>query len=196
MISVFLDAWLRPSSSSQPKTRIMIRYSRRRDTNRDPALTLVIRPNRRSQPLRRVLKRYRAVTPKMWTCRVATSMTNKTYRCLRKIMSTWKKSQASRPSAWVCRNARQEVSPFAGAGLGRRARRIRRTVASLTWCPSRDSSPCTLRYPQAGFSCASLSTRARISWLVPGWPGWFGYVHLRVIRRRCQASSVSGVTSR
>ena len=46
-------------------------------------------------------------------------------------MSTWKKSQASRPSAWARRNARQEVSTFRGAGLRRRARRIRRTVASL-----------------------------------------------------------------
>jgi hypothetical protein len=39
MISASLDAWLRPSSNSQPKTRIMIRYRRRRDTNRDPAPT-------------------------------------------------------------------------------------------------------------------------------------------------------------
>jgi amino acid transporter len=56
----------------------------------------------------------------------------------------------------------------------RRPRRIRRTVASLMWCPSRDSSPWTLRYPQAGFSRASRSTRSRISWLVPGRPGRFG----------------------
>ena len=35
-----------------------------------------------------------------------------------------------------------------------------------------------------------------MSWLVRGRPGRFGYVHLRVIRRRCQASSVPGVTSR
>ena len=74
-----------------------------------------------------------AVTPRICTCRVATSMTNRTYRRLRKIVSTWKKSQASRPSAWVRRNARQEVSTSRGAGLGRRARRIRRTVASLMW---------------------------------------------------------------
>jgi hypothetical protein len=32
----------------------------------------------------------------------------------------------------VRRNIRQEVSTFRGAGL-RRARKIRRTVASLTW---------------------------------------------------------------
>jgi hypothetical protein len=59
-----------------------------------------------------------------------------------------------------------------------------------------DSSPWTRRYPQAGFSCASRSTSLRISWLVPGRPDRFGYVHLRVIRRRCQASDVPGVTSR
>ncbi len=34
MISASLDAWLRLSSSIQPKLRIMIRYRRRRDTNR------------------------------------------------------------------------------------------------------------------------------------------------------------------
>ncbi len=39
--------------------------------------------------------------------------------------------QASRPSACVRRNARQEVSAFCGTGLSRRARRIRRTVAAL-----------------------------------------------------------------
>jgi len=36
------------------------RYRRRRDTNRDPAPALLIWPNHRSQPLRRVLKQYRA----------------------------------------------------------------------------------------------------------------------------------------
>ncbi len=111
-------------------------------------------------------------------------------------MSRWKKSQASKPPAWVRRNARQEVSTFRGVGLRRRARKIRRTVASLIWCPSQESSPCPLRYPQAGFSRASRSTRSRISWLVPGRPDRLGYVRLRVIRRRCQASSVPGVTSR
>jgi hypothetical protein len=37
MIYASLDASLPPSSTSQPKTRIMIRYSRRRDTSRDLA---------------------------------------------------------------------------------------------------------------------------------------------------------------
>ena len=39
MISASLDAWLRPSSTSQPKTRTMIRYSSRTHMNRDPAAT-------------------------------------------------------------------------------------------------------------------------------------------------------------
>ena len=47
--------------------------------------------------------------------------------------AAWKKPQASRPLAGVRRNARQEVSTFRGAGARRRARTIRRTVASLTW---------------------------------------------------------------
>ena len=34
-ISASFDAWLRPSSTSQPNTRTMIRYSRRTSTNRD-----------------------------------------------------------------------------------------------------------------------------------------------------------------
>jgi hypothetical protein len=49
----------------------------------------------------------------------------------RKIVSRWKKSQASKPSACVRSNARQGVSAFRGAGLRRPARRIRRTVAWL-----------------------------------------------------------------
>jgi hypothetical protein len=49
---------------------------------------------------------------------------------------------------------------------------------------------------QAGFSRASRSTSSRISWLIPGRPGRFGYAHLRWISLRCQASKVPGVTSR
>ena len=43
MISASLDAWLRPNKTSQPNTRIMNKYSRRTDTNRDRAST---RPSR------------------------------------------------------------------------------------------------------------------------------------------------------
>jgi len=111
-------------------------------------------------------------------------------------VSTVKKSHASRPRAWTRRKARQDVSRPRGAGRYGRARRIRRTVASLIRQPSRVSSPCTRRYPHAGFSLASRSTRSRTSWLTAGRPGWLGYVHLRVTRRLCQASSVPGVTRR
>jgi hypothetical protein len=38
-ISASLNAWLRPSRTSQPKTRTMTKYSRRKDTNRDHAST-------------------------------------------------------------------------------------------------------------------------------------------------------------
>jgi hypothetical protein len=47
-------------------------------------------------------------------------------------VSTWNKSQATSPWAWVRRNARQDVSTFGGAGLRRRVRKIRCTVAALT----------------------------------------------------------------
>jgi len=62
-----------------------------------------------------------AVTPRMCACRVATSLTNRMDRRLRKTVSAVKRSQASRPSAGVRRNARQGVPAFRGAGLGRRA---------------------------------------------------------------------------
>src|SRR2546422_228086 len=39
MISESLEAWLRPSRTSQPNTRTMIKYKRRTDTNRDLAPT-------------------------------------------------------------------------------------------------------------------------------------------------------------
>ena len=55
----------------------------------------------------------------MGTRRVATSTTNSTYRHLRKIVSTVKKSHASRPSAWTRRKERQEVSRPRGAGGSR-----------------------------------------------------------------------------
>jgi hypothetical protein len=37
MISASLDAWLRPSKTSQPNTLTVIKYTRRTDTNRDLA---------------------------------------------------------------------------------------------------------------------------------------------------------------
>ena len=48
-----------------------------------------------------------------------------------RLVAHWKKSQASKPSACVRRNARQEVSAFRGAGLRLVARRIRRCAARI-----------------------------------------------------------------
>lgn len=79
------------------------------------------------------------------------------------------------PSAWARGNFRQDVSTPRGAGLYHGARRIRRTVASLTCQPSRVSSPCTRRYPHPGFSPASRSTRSRTSRLTAGRPRRFGW---------------------
>ncbi|MER5622672.1 hypothetical protein ABT061_16675 [Streptosporangium sp. NPDC002544] len=62
-----------------------------------------------------------AVTPRMCTRLVATSITNRTYRRFKEIVSTWKKSQVSSPFAWVRRNVRHEVSMFREAGPGRLA---------------------------------------------------------------------------
>jgi hypothetical protein len=56
--------------------------------------------------------------------------TNSTYRRRRKIVSRWKKSQASSPSAWARRKVRRDVSAFRGAGPCPWARRMRRTVDS------------------------------------------------------------------
>ena len=63
------------------------------------------------------------------------------------------------------------VGPQDHPQVGFAARRIRRTVASLTWWPRRINSPCTRRYRQAGFSRAIRSTRSRISWPADGRPG-------------------------
>jgi hypothetical protein len=63
------------------------------------------------------------VTPRMCTRGVATSVTNNTYKRLRKIVSTVKKSNASGPSAWARRNLRQEYPGRAEqAGTARPAR--------------------------------------------------------------------------
>jgi hypothetical protein len=59
MISASLDAWPRPSRTSQPNSRIVIQYSRRQDTGRDHASTPPQTPNRSSKLTCRVLKRYR-----------------------------------------------------------------------------------------------------------------------------------------
>ena len=58
MISAFFDAWPRPSRTSQPDIRTMIRYSRRTDTNRDHAPTRRPRQIAGHRPCTEFLKRY------------------------------------------------------------------------------------------------------------------------------------------
>ena len=72
-----------------------------------------------------------AITPRTRARRAAASLTNSTDRRLRTIVSAWNKSQASRPSAGLLRQALLEVSTFRGAGRPLPARRLRRTVAAL-----------------------------------------------------------------
>ena len=45
-----------------------------------------------------------AVTPRMCTTRVWTSITNRTYRNWSSAVPTWRKSQARIPDAWAVRN--------------------------------------------------------------------------------------------
>jgi hypothetical protein len=136
------------------------------------------------------------VTPRMCPRRAATSVADSRYRRLRTIVSTGKKPPASRPSAGLRGQALPEAATVRGAGRPLPARRIGRTAAVLICWPGRPSSPRALRYPPAGFSRASRSTRPRRSGLARGRPGRCGQAHRRGISRRCQASTGPGVTSR
>jgi hypothetical protein len=62
MIPASFDAWPRPSKSSQPKTRVMTKYSSRIGTVGDPASPRVSEKIRRSRPPHRVLERYKQQT--------------------------------------------------------------------------------------------------------------------------------------
>jgi hypothetical protein len=72
-------------------------------------------------------------------------------------------------------------------------------TASSRWCkrqPPLVSSPGTPAVPQAGFACASRAPGAGSPGCSQGRPGRLGQVRERATGRRCQASSVPGVTSR
>jgi hypothetical protein len=131
-----------------------------------------------------------AVTPRMCTRRLATSITNSTCSRRRVTVSTQKKSVANNPAACVRRNVRQLGPPRRGAGPTRALARIRRMVPAPTRWPSRRSSPWIRRCPHNGFSRANRSVRSRTSSLTRGRPGRLGYVHLLPTSRRCQASRV------
>jgi hypothetical protein len=94
------------------------------------------------------------------------------------------------------RNCRQVGDGRRGAGRSPAAARIRRIVPSPMRWPRPRSSPWMRRYPQRGFCRANCRTSSRTSSGIEGRPAVFGWVHLFLIRRRCQASRVPGVTIR
>jgi hypothetical protein len=76
------------------------------------------------------------------------------------------------------------------------ARRILRMVEAATRCPSRRSSPWILTTPHRVFSRARRTISATSSSGTGGRPGALGWRHLAATSRRCQRSSVPGVTIR
>ena len=69
-------------------------------------------------------------------------------------------------------------------------------VGAATRYPSRCSSPWILTTPQRRFSRASRKISATTSSGSGGRPGCLGWRHLATAMRRCQRSSVPGVTIR
>ena len=82
-----------------------------------------------------------------------------------------------------------------GKGI-RWERRILRMVPAPVRCPRRRSSPWIRTTPQRGLSLASLTINFASSLASGGRPGAFGWVHFLATMRRCQRSSVPGVTIR
>ena len=69
-------------------------------------------------------------------------------------------------------------------------------VEAATRYPSRRSSPWTRTTPQQRFSRASRKISATSSSVIGGRPGGLGWRHFATAMRRCQRSSVPGVTIR
>ena len=137
-----------------------------------------------------------AVTPRRWTRRVETSSTNRTSRRLRKTVSS---GRGRRPRSLGLGG--QELLPGqAGAAWCRvDAASVEEQPhrARCELCPSRASSPWRRRELHVGFSAAIGRIRRRSSGTVEGRPGWWcGEVQRRLIRSRCQPSTISGVTNR
>ena len=90
-----------------------------------------------------------AVTPRTWTRRLASSITNNTCRRLSGTVSTWNRSHATIPSAGrtgtVARSAQAAWRRVAPARL-----RGSHTVLGASLSPSRTSSPWLRRYPRSG----------------------------------------------
>jgi hypothetical protein len=85
------------------------------------------------------------VTPARRTCRVPSSMKNKTYSVVSRTVSTVKKSTATMPAACARRNARQVTDARRGAGPSPLPRSTVRMLVADTKTPSFLSSPWTRR---------------------------------------------------
>jgi len=98
--------------------------------------------------------------------------------------------------ACAVRNCFQVGPVRQSAGSTPASCRICHTVEAAIGWPSLTSSPCTRRCPHIGLSVAMRITSLRIAAAVGGHPGRRRWVksHLRATSRRCQASSVAGVT--
>ena len=130
--------------------------------------------------------------------RVPCSMNTSAYMRFSSTVSTCRKSTATIPAAWACRNCRQLGPERRGAGSMPAACRICHTVDGETVTPSFMSSPWIRRCPHSEFSLARRATRRATPELVGGRPGLRRLLvpYLPAASLRCQASSVAGVTGK
>jgi hypothetical protein len=136
-----------------------------------------------------------SVTPATRTCRVCSSMKNKTDRVLRRTVSTVNKSVAMMPAAWARRNARQVTEARRGAGRSPLPSSTARDRGGCYADAELLESALDALVAQREFSLASRRISAT-SWSSSGGrpPRLSGWVHLRVTSRRCHRRIVSGVT--
>ena len=139
-----------------------------------------------------------AVTPPRCIRRVPCSMNTRAYSLLRSTVSTCRKSTATIPAAWACRNSRQPGPERRGAGPIPAACRISHTVDGATVTPSFVSSPWIRRCPHSGFSFARRTTRRAMPGTTGGRPGLRRLLvsYFLATSLRCQASSAAGVTGK
>ncbi|MET8049729.1 hypothetical protein ABZU75_19235 [Streptosporangium sp. NPDC005286] len=112
-----------------------------------------------------------AVVPSTRTRLVACSMTARMYWRWPLRVTVSMKSQARSASACERRKSAHVLDARSGAGSTPSCLRISQTVDGATLIPSVTSSPCTRRYPQAGFSRTRRRMRARMERIVGGRPG-------------------------
>ena len=137
----------------------------------------------------------RADTPRMCTRRVWISIAKNTYGRWRNTVSTCTKSHARIPAAWEARNCRQVGDARRGTGVSPAS------AGSAGWFLRR----CNAQGRRVRLGCAGVPT-AGSAWPAagpahgsppgPAAPGGARIGPLLLTMRRCQASSVAGVTIR